>query len=90
MAARAGARSVPVMFKRIVIGFDDSTSAHDAVALALTLADDDARVALVCAYPTGGLTSRVVPPSTARSAATTPTPGWRPRARCSPAGPTWN
>jgi nucleotide-binding universal stress UspA family protein len=49
------------MFQRIVIGFDDSASAHDAVALALTLADADARFVVVCAYPTGGLTARVVP-----------------------------
>jgi nucleotide-binding universal stress UspA family protein len=50
------------MFQTIAIGFDDSASAHDAVALALTIASDDARFVVVCAYPTGGLTARVVPP----------------------------
>jgi nucleotide-binding universal stress UspA family protein len=49
------------MFQTIVIGFDDSASSHDAVALALALADD-ARFVVVCAYPTGGLTARVMPP----------------------------
>lgn len=49
------------MFKTIVVGFDDSAGAHDAVALALALAGDDAQLVIVCAYPTGGLTARVVP-----------------------------
>jgi nucleotide-binding universal stress UspA family protein len=49
------------MFKTIVIGYDDSAGAHDALALALALADDDTRLVVVCAYPVGGLTARVVP-----------------------------
>jgi nucleotide-binding universal stress UspA family protein len=49
------------MFQTVAIGFDDSASAHDAVALALALAGDDTRIVVVCAYPSGGLTARVVP-----------------------------
>ena len=62
MTRRADGRSVPAMFQTIAIGFDDSASAHDALALARALADDDTRLVVVCAHPTGGLTARVMPP----------------------------
>ncbi len=48
------------MFSTIVVGFDDSASAHDALALARAFAGDDARLVVVCAHPAGTLTARVV------------------------------
>jgi nucleotide-binding universal stress UspA family protein len=62
MSAAVSGRSVLAMFTTIVVGYDDSGGAQDAVALALALADDDTRLVVVCAYPIGGLTARVVPP----------------------------
>lgn len=49
------------MFSTIAVGFDDSASAHDALALARALGDERSCLVVVCAYASGSLTSRVVP-----------------------------
>lgn len=50
------------MFSPIVVGYDDSGPARDALALALALAADESEIVVVCAYRAGSLSSRVVPP----------------------------
>lgn len=54
--------TVHSMFQTIAVGFDDSASAHDALALAGALAGRSTRLLVVCSYPTGTLTARVMPP----------------------------
>ena len=41
------------MFTTIIVGFDGSEGSRDALALALRLAEADASIALVDAYPAG-------------------------------------
>ena len=50
------------MFSPIVVGYDDSGPARDALALALALAAEESEIVVVCAYRAGSLSSRVVPP----------------------------
>jgi len=50
------------MFSPIVVGFDDSGPARDALALAALLASETAEIVVVCAYRGGELSARVTPP----------------------------